>query len=171
AGPVAAAPGPARDRDDGHPDQDGAPRRRRRAGRHGRERRMAGRRSRRHRLAHEQAGRPAALRRRAQESDGAGSARPPAAAPRVEPPAAGHDLAAGVARSRPGPAMAGSARVTAGTRLRLLALLAAVLLAHVLALQWLAEQLEQPALLRPLATPMFTRLLRPQAPAAVLSPP
>src|SRR6185369_8558204 len=109
--------------------------------------------------------------RRAQESDGAGSARPPAAAPRVEPPAAGHDLAAGVARSRPGPAMAGSARVTAGTRLRLLALLAAVLLAHVLALQWLAEQMEQPALLRPLATPMFTRLLRPQAPAAVLSPP
>jgi hypothetical protein len=38
-------------------------------------------------------------------------------------------------------------------------------------LQWLAEQLQQPALLRPLATPMFTRLLRPEAPAAVPAAP
>jgi hypothetical protein len=63
--------------------------------------------------------------------------------------------------------MAGGARLSGGTRARLLALLAVVLVAHVLALQWLAEQLQQPALLRPLATPMFTRLLRPEAPAAV----
>jgi len=45
----------------------------------------------------------------------------------------------------------------------MLALLAVVLLAHVLALQWLALQLEQPPLLRPLGTPMFTRLLQPTA--------
>ena len=62
--------------------------------------------------------------------------------------------------------MAGGAPLTSSTGIRLLALLAVVLLAHLLALQWLARQLEQPAALRPLPTPMFTRLLRPQAPAA-----
>jgi Protein of unknown function (DUF3108) len=67
--------------------------------------------------------------------------------------------------------MAGGARLSAGTGARLLALLAVVLLAHVVALQWLAEQLQQPALMRPLPTPMFTRLLRPEAPAAVPAPP
>jgi len=67
--------------------------------------------------------------------------------------------------------MAGGARLTSGAGTRLLALLAVVLLAHLLALQWLARQLEQPAVLRPLPTPMFTRLLRPQAPAAVPAPP
>jgi len=59
--------------------------------------------------------------------------------------------------------MAGRPRLTPGAGRRLLALLAVVLLAHVLALQWLAHQLEQPPLLRPLGTPMFTRLLQPIA--------
>ena len=67
--------------------------------------------------------------------------------------------------------MAGGTRLTPGAGKRLLALLAAVLLAHVLALQWIARQLEQPAVLRPMPTPMFTRLLLPQAPAAVPAPP
>jgi hypothetical protein len=67
--------------------------------------------------------------------------------------------------------MVGGARLSAGAGTRLLALLAIVLLAHVLALQWLARQLEQPALLKQMATPMFTRLLSAQAPAAVPAAP
>jgi hypothetical protein len=51
--------------------------------------------------------------------------------------------------------MAGPARLTA--------VLAGVLLAHLLALEWFARQLEQPPVLQPLAPPMFTRLLQPQA--------
>lgn len=61
--------------------------------------------------------------------------------------------------------MAGGARLNRA-RLRLLGLLALVLLVHALALHWLAGQLEQPSVLRPLAPPMFTRVLQPQAPAA-----
>ncbi len=57
--------------------------------------------------------------------------------------------------------MAGLARLSRTGR-RLLALLAAVLLIHALALQWLAHELESPPRLRPLATPMFTRMLRPE---------
>ncbi|HSV36977.1 MAG TPA: hypothetical protein VLI46_15550, partial [Ramlibacter sp.] len=53
-------------------------------------------------------------------------------------------------------------------RARWLALCAAVLLVHALALQWLARELETPSLLRPLTTPMFTRVLEP---AAVAAPP
>jgi hypothetical protein len=45
----------------------------------------------------------------------------------------------------------------------MLVLLAVVVLAHVLALQWLARQMDQAPLLRPMATPMFTRLLQPSA--------
>ena len=66
--------------------------------------------------------------------------------------------------------MAGRARLSAGAGWRLAALLATVLLVHALALTWLSRQLEQTPLLRPLATPMFTRLLRPEAPAAVPAP-
>ena len=65
--------------------------------------------------------------------------------------------------------MAGGARLNR-TGLRLLGLLALVLLVHALALHWLAGQLEQPSILRPLAPPMFTRLLQPQAPAAAPQP-
>ena len=67
--------------------------------------------------------------------------------------------------------MAGRSRLSAGTGRRFAALLVVVLLAHVVALQWLARQLEPLSVLRPLATPMFTRLLRPEAPAAVPAAP
>jgi hypothetical protein len=66
--------------------------------------------------------------------------------------------------------MAGSAQLRSGAGARLLALLAAVLVVHLFALDWLARHLEQPAVLQPLATPMFTRLLLPQAPAAAPVP-
>jgi hypothetical protein len=65
--------------------------------------------------------------------------------------------------------VAGHARLSAATRWT--ALLALVLLLHALALQWLAAQLEQPSPLRPLATPMFTRLLTPEAPAVIVPAP
>jgi hypothetical protein len=55
-------------------------------------------------------------------------------------------------------------------RKRFGALLVLVLLLHALALQWLGQQLEQQSPLRVLATPMFTRLLHQEAPAAVPAP-
>jgi hypothetical protein len=72
--------------------------------------------------------------------------------------------------------MAGGARLTRGTGARLLVLLAAVLLLHLAGLEWIATQLQQVTLLRPLATPMFTRLLQqesvaPPAPAPVAAAP
>ena len=54
--------------------------------------------------------------------------------------------------------------------MRLAALLVIVLLVHALALNWLSRQLQQTPLLKPLATPMFTRLLQPEAPAAAPAP-
>jgi len=66
--------------------------------------------------------------------------------------------------------MAGGARLNRA-RGPLLALLAAVLLLHLFAIQWLAGQLRQGSLLRPLATPMFTRVLAQQAPPAVPAAP
>jgi len=62
--------------------------------------------------------------------------------------------------------MAGGAHLKRA-RGRLLALLAAVLLLHMVAIEWLAGQLQQTSLLQPLATPMFTRVLEQEAPAAV----
>ncbi|WP_298927770.1 DUF3108 domain-containing protein [uncultured Ramlibacter sp.] len=59
---------------------------------------------------------------------------------------------------------AGSA--PAGLALRLLAIGLAVLLAHGLALDWLARQLPAASVLRSQAEPMFTRLLQPQTPPA-----
>lgn len=50
------------------------------------------------------------------------------------------------------------------------ALLPAVLLAHALALQWLAWQAQEQSALQQLATPMFTRLLQQQAPVQVAVP-
>jgi hypothetical protein len=67
--------------------------------------------------------------------------------------------------------VAGRARLSAGAGWRLAALLAIVVLVHVLALDWFARRLEQTSVLRPLATPMFTRLLRPEAPVAAPAPP
>ncbi len=130
------------------------------------QRRVAGRRDRWGRLAHDQARRPAALRRQPQESDGSCGARSPPVAARTEPAVGGDYLAAGLARPRPRQAVAGRARLSAGAGWRLAALLAIVVLVHVLALDWFARRLEQTPVLRPLATPMFTRLLRPEAPVA-----
>ena len=64
--------------------------------------------------------------------------------------------------------MARGTRLSAiGPGTRLAALSALVLLVHVFALRWLADQLEQQPILHPMATPMFTRVLRPAAIAAV----
>jgi hypothetical protein len=63
--------------------------------------------------------------------------------------------------------VAGRARLSAGSGLRLAALLVLVLLLHIVAVQWLARQLEPASVLRPLPTPMFTRLLQQEAPIAV----
>jgi hypothetical protein len=77
-------------------------------------------------------------------------------------------MAAGPARRRPGPAVARRARLSAlGPGTRLAALSALVLLVHVFALRWLADQLEQQPILRPMAAPMFTRVLRPAAITAI----
>jgi hypothetical protein len=67
--------------------------------------------------------------------------------------------------------VAGGARLNAGARLRVAALLALVLLLHAVALDWLIRNLQPPSPLRPLADPMFTRLLQPQAPPAIAAPP
>jgi hypothetical protein len=67
--------------------------------------------------------------------------------------------------------MARGTRLTSRAGLRVLVLALLVLLLHVLALQWLAGQLqEHGAVLRPLPTPMFTRLLQPESPAALPTP-
>jgi hypothetical protein len=63
------------------------------------------------------------------------------------------------------------AHLSAGAGWRLAALLAIVVLVHVLALDWIARRLEETPVLRPLATPMFTRLLRPEAPVAAAPAP
>ncbi|MHB1123074.1 MAG: DUF3108 domain-containing protein [Ramlibacter sp.] len=60
--------------------------------------------------------------------------------------------------------MAGAGRLNGRTGRRRLALLAAVLLLHVAALDWIGRQLQHTGLLQPLAEPMFTRVLQPQAP-------
>jgi hypothetical protein len=65
--------------------------------------------------------------------------------------------------------VAGRTRLT--PRKRLTALVVLVLLLHALALYWLAQQLEQRSALRALATPMFTRLLQPEAQSALPAPP
>ena len=67
--------------------------------------------------------------------------------------------------------MAGAASLNAGPGRRLLALLALVLLAHALALDWFAHQLQQASVLRPMPTPMLTRLLKPETPVAPAPPP
>ncbi len=99
-----------------------------------------------------------------QEGHGAGGARPPAVAAGAQPAGRGHHLAAGPARPGPGPAVAGGASLSPGLGRRLLVLLALVLLAHALALDWLAHQLEQASILRAMPAPMLTRLLQPEAP-------
>jgi hypothetical protein len=53
----------------------------------------------------------------------------------------------------------------------LLVLLALVLLAHAVALDWLARQLEPASILRAMPVPMLTRLLQPEAPVPPAPPP
>ena len=60
--------------------------------------------------------------------------------------------------------MAGAGRLNGRTGRRWLALLAAVVLLHVAALDWIGRQLQHTTLVQPLAEPMFTRVLQPQAP-------
>ena len=67
--------------------------------------------------------------------------------------------------------MAGRARLKLRAGARLLALAAIVLLLHLMAMQWVAQQLQPLGVLPKMATPMFTRLLSPQAPAAPAPPP
>ena len=66
--------------------------------------------------------------------------------------------------------MAGGTRLSSRAGARLPMLLAIVLVLHALALNWLARYLEQASALKPLATPMFTRLLQPEAPTAAPVP-
>lgn len=60
--------------------------------------------------------------------------------------------------------MAGAGRLNGRTGRRWLALLAAVVLLHVAAIDWIGRQLQHTTLVQPLAEPMFTRVLQPQAP-------
>lgn len=60
--------------------------------------------------------------------------------------------------------MAGPGRLSGRSGRRWLALLAAVLLLHAAAIDWIGRQLQHTSLLQPLAEPMFTRVLQPQAP-------
>ncbi len=60
--------------------------------------------------------------------------------------------------------MAGPHRLSGRSGRRWLALLAAVLLLHAAAIDWIGRQLQHTTLLQPLAEPMFTRVLQPQAP-------
>jgi hypothetical protein len=53
--------------------------------------------------------------------------------------------------------------------LRFAALVALVLLVHGLALRWLSDALVEPALLKQMATPMFTRVLQPTEPAPIVA--
>ncbi len=64
--------------------------------------------------------------------------------------------------------MAGRARLTRRPGWRALVLLAlAVAVLHALTLDWLARELRYSTVLRPTVDPMFTRLLKPQAPPPV----
>jgi hypothetical protein len=67
--------------------------------------------------------------------------------------------------------MAGSARLKPSAGRRLLALAAAVLLLHAAALEWLSRRLDQAPALRPMAAPLLTRLLQPQAAPPPARPP
>ena len=60
--------------------------------------------------------------------------------------------------------MAGAHRLTSRSGRRGAALLAAVLLAHLAAVEWIGHELQATALLKPLAEPLFTRLLQQEAP-------
>src|SRR4051794_29762049 len=109
-------------------------------------------------LAHDQTGRPAAVRGKPQETHGPRRARPATAAAGVEPPGGRDDLAAGAARSGAGSIVAGRAPLKVGRPVRFAALIAVVVLAHVVAMDRLSDALDVP-LIKQMTTPMFTRVL------------
>lgn len=78
-------------------------------------------------------------------------------------------MAAGAARCRPGAIVAGSGRLTVRRPVRFAALAAIVFALHFVVLHWFAEALEGPLRLKPMTKPMFTRLLRQEAPPAVIT--
>ncbi|MGZ5847039.1 MAG: DUF3108 domain-containing protein [Ramlibacter sp.] len=67
--------------------------------------------------------------------------------------------------------MAGRQRLTTGTRRGLLAVVAAVLVGHFAVLHWASGLRMETGLLRPMAPPMYTRVLAPRAPAPVAAAP
>jgi len=79
-------------------------------------------------------------------------------------------MAARAARRRAGAIVAGGVRLTSVRRpVRFAALVGIVIALHILALRWLEDALSGPALLTPMANPMFTRLLKPEEPPAVVA--
>lgn len=62
--------------------------------------------------------------------------------------------------------MAGRERLKVRPSIRFAGLVAVVIALHAWVLQWFDEALEGPASLKPMAVPMFTRLLQPEAPPA-----
>lgn len=66
--------------------------------------------------------------------------------------------------------MAGRTRLKVRPSIRFAGLVAVVIALHAWVLQWLGEALEGPAPLKPMAVPMFTRLLQPEAPPPAQAP-
>jgi hypothetical protein len=66
--------------------------------------------------------------------------------------------------------VAGRARLSVRPSIRFAGVIAIVIALHAWVLQWLSNALEGPAHLKPMAAPMFTRLLKPEAPAAHPAP-
>jgi hypothetical protein len=65
--------------------------------------------------------------------------------------------------------VAGAPRLSRRVPRHWLALVLAVLLLHLLAIDWVGSELQQSALLPKMVTPMFTRLLQQRAPAQVVA--
>jgi hypothetical protein len=65
--------------------------------------------------------------------------------------------------------VADAARLMRRGRARWLVLTGIVLLLHVLAIDWVARQLQQTSLLPKMTAPMFTRLLQPEAPPEIVA--
>jgi hypothetical protein len=65
--------------------------------------------------------------------------------------------------------VADAARLMRRRRARWLVLTGIVLLLHVLAIDWVARQLQQTSLLPKMTAPMFTRLLQPEAPPEIVA--
>lgn len=66
--------------------------------------------------------------------------------------------------------MAGRARLTVRPAIRFAGLVAIVIALHAWLLDWFAHALETAPFIHPMAAPMFTRLLKPEAPPAIAAP-